>query len=165
MESAHAVESVLDVAGSEGDVMSKAFFANYIANAHFEDAVADALVNARGLRGKLMGVANAVKTQAQINVEQAPKSTPGDAKNVDAVRSDIKVLPVAPFTREQALKGTVTNVALVVSDDWRSRWYEFGKGRGTHFPATHFMRMAAISQKRGPVGWFPRGRSKSGAAS
>lgn len=145
--------------------MSKAFFANYIANAHFEEAVADALVDARGLRGKLMNVANSVKTQAQINIEQAPKLTPNDAKNINAVRSELKVLPVAPFTREQVLAGTTTNVALVVSDDWRSRWYEFGKGRGNHFPALHFMKMAAVAQKRGPVGWFPRGRTRTGASS
>lgn len=137
--------------------------ARYTRNAHYEESVANALVTAPNVVAALTKEAKGIAALAKANVNQAPKMLPSDAKNVAEVAASIKVLPAKGFVREQKLRGTKTDIVLVVADAWQSKWYEFGKGRGNHFPALRFMRLAAAAAASKSTLFKGRGRSRGGA--
>jgi hypothetical protein len=137
--------------------------ATYVINDAFEEAVANALPDAPRVKAELTSTANRVRAGAQANIAQAPKADPRDAKNVEEVASQLGFLSAKDYFRKQVFPGTRIPVVLVVSDAWQSKWYEFGKGRGNHFPAMHFLRNAGRAAVKSGMTWRGRGRSRGGS--
>lgn len=141
--------------------------ADYRINKHFEAIVANALPNAKGVNERLTKEARAIVATAQSILDTAPKTEPRDATNINDVKTQLTILPAETFLRGRKApnrKPTVNNtkipVVLVVSNAWQSKWYEYGKGRGTHFPALFFMRKAARAANNRYSSFKPRGKAK-----
>lgn len=137
--------------------------ANYIRNDDYENVVANALPEGKNVISSLTADANKIAALAKSNVAQAPQALPNDAKNVAAVRDQMRILSAKEYFRKQSFPGTKIPVVLVVSDSWQSKWYEYGRGTGTHFPATHFLKLAGAAVASRKSTFKARGRSKGGA--
>lgn len=135
--------------------------ATYAINDEYEDLVANALPDAPNVRKELNNVAMNVMTKAKVNMQAAPRLTASDGRNVEEVTSQLGFLSAKQYFRKQVFPGTRIPVVLVISNAWQSKWYEFGKGSGNHFPALHFMRTAARSSAKKGILWRGRGRSRS----
>lgn len=136
--------------------------ATYIINSEYEDVVANALPDGKGVLASLTKDANKIAALAKSNISQAPNTSPNSQKNVAAVKDQMAIKSAREYFRKQNFPGTKIPVVLVVSNAWQSKWYEFGRGSGNTFPAMHFLKLAGAAVGSRKSAFKGRGRSKGG---
>jgi hypothetical protein len=108
------------------------------------DTVVSGTATAPGVQEAIAEMAGKVAGAAGRNMSTIQPTDPSTRMLQQDALAGIHTKPVRKFVRKE---GTVIPVALVVADDWSSRWWEYGSGK--RIAATRFMRKALESA---PVG-------------
>lgn len=110
----------------------------------FEVKVADEVAKNSRARAKAAVTASKVASLSTANLSSTDPASNGARKLKQRVLAEIKVKDAGKVFRRKrrAPIGSEIPVYLVVSDNPYSSWFEFGRGSGRNFPASHFMAVA-----------------------
>jgi hypothetical protein len=129
--------------------------AGYREHDEWEKLVANACARDPRVLAEVSKTSRKVATLASTTVRTATATGRG-AELKQRVAVSIKVkngIKVFPRKQTEPINSEIP-VALVVSDAWPSKLFEYGSGRGRTFPATHFMAIAMRAARK--RGWYMR---------
>jgi hypothetical protein len=160
------VEAVYRAAGRSGAPLG---MQKIHSSRDYQELTADATASAPGVISALTGKADKIADSARV-VLASSTDDPKSASLKNETLAEIGVKSAKEFFRglnakngrnvEVKSKNTRIPVVLVVSDGWASQWFEFGRGSGTAFPASRFMRVAGMAGNSRLGKFNARGRSR-----